>query len=49
MSDQTEDILQRLAFQRGVLTLLKEKDLYRPIVEKAIEELDSLMEKVFSS
>jgi len=47
MLEVTDDILQKLAFQLGVLTLLKEKDPSAPMIDKALEELDGLISRVF--
>jgi len=50
VDDSTENILteikERLAFQRGVLLLLKETRLFGPLIEKAVEDLDFVMEKL---
>ena len=43
MLEVTDDILQKLAFQRGILTLLKETDLCNTLIDKALEELDILI------
>ena len=43
MLEVTDEILQKLAFQRGVLTLLKEGERPNPMIEKALEQLDSLI------
>lgn len=42
----TNDILMKLAFQRGMLTLLKENELLKPTIEKALADLDSVIEKL---
>ena len=41
---RADEVLQKLAFQRGVLTLLKEAVCSAPGIEKAIEDIDSLIE-----
>ena len=41
-----DDIRRKLAFQRGVLTLLKETDLFGPMIEKALEDIDDIIDKV---
>ena len=46
MSEITDDTLRKLAFQRGVLTLLKESDRPDPMIEKALEHLDGLIVKL---
>ena len=43
MLEVKDEILQKLAFQRGVLTLLKERDSHDPCLDNALEELDRLM------
>ena len=40
------EIKDKLLFQRGVLLLLKETRLFGPLIEKAVEDLDSVMEKL---
>ena len=40
------EIKERLAFQRGVLLLLKETRLFGPLIEKAIEDLDFVIERI---
>ena len=42
----SDDIRKKLAFQRGVLTILKETDLFGPMIEKALEEIDEVIDKV---
>jgi hypothetical protein len=46
----TENILieikERLVFQRGVLLLLKETRLFGPMIEKALEDLDFVIEQI---
>ena len=44
LSDNEHNILQKLAFQRGILTLLKETKLSCPMLEKAIENIDSIID-----
>jgi hypothetical protein len=41
-----EDILRKLAYQRGVLTLLKDTDHFSPLIEKALEDIDYILDKV---
>lgn len=41
-----DDIRQKLAFQRGVLTLLKDTDLFGPMIEKALKDLDEIIEQI---
>ena len=43
MLEATDDILQKLAFQRGVLTLLRENERSNPMIEKALEQIDHLI------
>ena len=43
----TEDIQYKLAFQRGLLTLMKGTvPLYSPMIEKALDDIDEIMERV---
>ena len=43
----SDDICKRLAFQRGLLTLVKDTvPLFSPMIDKALEDIDFLMEKV---
>jgi hypothetical protein len=42
----SDELMQTLAFQRGVLTLLKDTGLFNVYIEKAIEDIDLLMEKL---
>ena len=43
----SDDICKKLAFQRGLLTLMKGTvPLYSPMIDKALEDIDELMEKV---
>ena len=44
-----DEMLQKLAFQRGVLTLLKDTNLMGAMIEKAIEEIDFLIESLPSA
>ena len=44
MLDITDDLLRKLAFQRGVLSLVKTSEWDRAVVDKAIEELDLMIE-----
>ena len=46
---QSDEILQTLAFQRGILTLLREVGTMTPNVERAIEDIDSLMDRLSGS
>lgn len=39
-----DELLLKLAFQRGVLTLLKEAGNPGPNIDRAIEDIDSLIE-----
>ncbi len=41
-----ESVKDRLMFPRGVLCLLKETELFGPIIEKAIEDIDYLIKKM---
>ena len=42
-----DDVRTKLAFQRGLLTLMKGTvPLFSPMIEKALEDIDELMEKV---
>ena len=42
-----DDICKKLAFQRGLLTLMKGTvPLFSPMIEKALEDIDDIMEKV---
>ena len=43
---QSDEILQTLAFQRGVLTLLRGEGAMAPSIEKAIEGIDTLIERL---
>ena len=47
MLDNTDEILQKLTFQRGILKLLKDTELMGPMIDKAIEEIDSLIEGLY--
>lgn len=42
----SNNILMKLAFQRGFLTLLRENEEFRPTVDKALQELDWVIEKL---
>ena len=43
----TDDIQNKLAFQRGLLTLMKGTvPLYSPMIEKALDDIDEIMDKV---
>ena len=44
MFEDADDILRKLAFERGVLTLLKDTPAAGPALEKTIENLDFLIE-----
>ena len=46
MSQTSDDFLLQLAFERGVLTLLQETPEAPPALEKAIENLDSLIHSI---
>ena len=39
-----DDVLLRLAFQRGILTLLRDSGFNAPMVEKALEDIDYLLD-----
>ena len=42
-----DDICKKLAFQRGLLTLVKQTvPLYSPMIDKALDDIDDMMEKV---
>ena len=45
---KSDEILQVMASQRAILTLLREVVPMAPGVERAIEDLDSLMDKLES-
>lgn len=40
-----DEIKERLEFPHAVLQLLKETDLFGPVVEKALEDVNFLIEK----
>ena len=42
---KSDEILRTLAFQRGVLTLLRDAGPLAPNVERAIEDIDSLIDR----
>ena len=43
----SDDIRYKLAFQKGLLTLLKGVEpLFSPMIEKALKDLDDIMEEV---
>lgn len=44
MLDITEDLLRKLAFQRGVLTMIRAQEADRAAIEKAIRDLDRMIE-----
>ncbi len=44
MSVNPDHVLQRLAFQRGILTLLKDQNPVSDEIQKAIREIDELMD-----
>ncbi len=48
MSD-SDRVLRTLAYQRGVLSLLKDAGTNDPSVERAIEDIDSLIEGFVSA
>ena len=35
-----DDLLMHLAFQRGILTLLKDSGFYQPLIDQALEDID---------
>ena len=39
-----DEILQKLAFQRGVLTLLRDAGRFGPNIDRAIEDVDQMIE-----
>ena len=42
-----DDLCKKLAFQRGLMSLMKGTvPLYSPMIDKALEDIDELMEKV---
>ena len=42
-----EDICKKLAFQRGLLTLMKGTvPLFNPMIDKALDDIDEILEKV---
>ena len=41
-----EEIKERLLFQKGVLALLKDTDLFGSMVEKAIQDIDFVIERL---
>ncbi len=41
----SDEILQTLAFQRGVLTLLRDTSTLTANIERAIERIDSLIDR----
>ena len=45
-SDTADGILQKLAYQKGVLTLLKGVEPLSPLIEKALRDIDELIEQV---
>lgn len=47
VSETPDGILQSLAFQRGVLELLKENDPNNFLINKALQELDTLIGQLF--
>jgi hypothetical protein len=42
----SNNILMKLAFQRGLLTLMREDDEMRPTIDKALKDLDWVMDKL---
>lgn len=42
----SNNILMKLAFQRGLLSLLRDNEELRPSVDKALQELDWVIEKL---
>ena len=42
----SDDIRCKLAFQRGLLALLKDTELQDPLLDKAIETLEDIMGQV---
>ena len=42
-SENYQDILEKLAFQRGFLTLLKEVGMSSETLEKALENIDAII------
>ena len=45
-SDIADDILQKLAYQKGVLTLLRGVEPLSPLIEKALRGIDELIERI---
>ena len=46
-TESVDDIQRKLAFQRGLLSLMKTTvPLYSPMIEKAMEDIDDILEKV---
>lgn len=44
MEIQSNQLKDKLLFPRGLLTLLNDTNLFGPLVEKAIEDIDFLIE-----
>ncbi len=43
----TEDMRKKLAFQVGLLTLMKGTvPLYSPMIEKALDDIDDILEEI---
>ena len=43
----TDDVRKKLAFQVGLLTLMKNTvPLYSPMIEKALEDIDEIFEEI---
>ena len=44
--EDSESVREKLLFSRGVLSILKETDLFGPLIDQAIEDLDYLLLKI---
>lgn len=48
MLDPTDEILRKLAFQRGALALLGKSEWEKAVVREAIQQLDRVIESLTS-
>ncbi len=43
--NDTREIREKLLFQRGILSLLKDTNLFGPLIDQALEDADDLLER----
>ena len=44
--DITNDLIQKLAYQRGMLSLLKVSEWEQPLVDQAIQDMERILDKL---